>query len=460
VRRRVVDEVDNDAGLLARVDAHDPPDSLLVDAPTGRRREVHADGRARRVPALGEELGVDEHVDLASLVGRKRLGELERRRASADRLGLEPGGAELTREVVGVLHPRGVDDPGGVVEPVAVEARGCLVDQLVVEDLGQDLLVVVAADDRHRRDGCGRPHTKTANRRYQAPTGGVAERELVDRGREDVGDLLGDQLLGRRHADVDRLREAADGRARLLAQGGMRLVADDELVGGAAERADVPREPRVGLDRDRIAVQRLLALFDLGHDPVAVPLGLELSVELGDQQPAVREDEDPHRARRLDEPRRGNGLARGSRVAETEAAGGAGILGGRRLLFLGELLVELLLLELGFERLAIPVLRRLLQARDELGEHSRERVDLMTAQLRSGDEARGVIGQDALEAEHERVPNLPVRGGASPSRVHLGQRIVERAPAGPALGKGFGRILVGAQEGLAGPCSCPKGCGC
>ena len=76
VRGRVVDEVDDDAGLLARREAHDAADALLVDAAARGRREVHAHGRARRVPALGEELRVDEDVDLPALVGGERLGEL------------------------------------------------------------------------------------------------------------------------------------------------------------------------------------------------------------------------------------------------------------------------------------------------------------------------------------------------------------------------------------------------
>jgi hypothetical protein len=46
------DEVDDDARLLARMPAGDATDALLVDAPRGGRREVHADRRARRVPAL------------------------------------------------------------------------------------------------------------------------------------------------------------------------------------------------------------------------------------------------------------------------------------------------------------------------------------------------------------------------------------------------------------------------
>ena len=44
-----------------------------------------------------------------------------------------------------------VDDSGRVVEAVAVEARGGLVERLVVEDGREGALLEVAADDRHRR---------------------------------------------------------------------------------------------------------------------------------------------------------------------------------------------------------------------------------------------------------------------------------------------------------------------
>src|SRR6185295_19323331 len=47
---RRVDEVDDDAGLLAGVAPRDASDALLVDPPGGGRREGHADGRTRRVP--------------------------------------------------------------------------------------------------------------------------------------------------------------------------------------------------------------------------------------------------------------------------------------------------------------------------------------------------------------------------------------------------------------------------
>ena len=79
-----VHEVDDQPRLLARVAAGDAPDALLVDALGGGRREVHADGRARAVPALGEQLRVDQHVDVAALVAREDLGQLALGRLAGD----------------------------------------------------------------------------------------------------------------------------------------------------------------------------------------------------------------------------------------------------------------------------------------------------------------------------------------------------------------------------------------
>ena len=80
---RRMHEVDDDARLLARLAAGDAADALLVDAPRGGRREVHADGRARRVPALGEQLGVDQHVD-------RRRARSAARICASSRLGVSP----------------------------------------------------------------------------------------------------------------------------------------------------------------------------------------------------------------------------------------------------------------------------------------------------------------------------------------------------------------------------------
>ena len=143
VRGRRVHEVDDDARLLARVAAGDATDALLVDALRSGRREVHADGRARRVPALGEQHRVDEHVDLAALERGQDARQLALGRLARDRLRLHAGVLERLRDVVRVLHAGAVDDAGQVLEAHAVQVRDGGVERPLVEQCGQLLLVEV-----------------------------------------------------------------------------------------------------------------------------------------------------------------------------------------------------------------------------------------------------------------------------------------------------------------------------
>ena len=132
---RGVHEVDHQPRLLAGMAAGDAPDALLVDALGGRRRQVHADRRARAVPALGQQLRVDQHVDVAALVAREDLRQLALGRLAGDPLRLDAFGAEGLGEVVGVLHARRVHDAGHAVEARLVEVRGRHVERLLVEQL-------------------------------------------------------------------------------------------------------------------------------------------------------------------------------------------------------------------------------------------------------------------------------------------------------------------------------------
>ena len=351
-----------------------------------------------------------------------------------------------------------IDDSGKRVEAVAIERRGCLIQSLVIEHLGELALVEVAADDRDGMDRGSRRHAQVAQRRDEAAPRGVGERQVVDRRGEDVGDLLGNQLLGRGHADVDRLREGADRRARLLAERRVRLVGDHELVRVARERADVPREPRVGLDRHGVAAERLAALLDRRREPVAVPLGLELAVELRDEQAAVREDQDAERPRRLDEAGGRDGLPGSGRMAEAVAALRTRVFLEHELrLLVLRLLLELevvfLLLRLDLRQdCAVAVqLGLLLVRRDQLRQHSRQRVDLVPPQLGSGGEARRLVGQDPLEPEHQAVAHLPARRRALAAGLHLAERVVECATARGAGREDALEVLAGVEKRFACP---------
>ena len=208
---RRVDEVDDDARLLAGMAAGDAPDALLVDALGGGRREVHADGRARAVPALGEQLGVDQHVDLAALVVGEDRRELALGGLAGDRLRLDPGVAERLGDVVGVADAGGVDDAGHAVEAGLVEVGDGEVERRLVEQLGQHLLVELGVDlaaaQRHLGDRAhagARRDADAAQRRDHAAAGGLGEVEARGLRREEVGDVAGDQRAGGGHADEDR----------------------------------------------------------------------------------------------------------------------------------------------------------------------------------------------------------------------------------------------------------------
>ena len=278
-----------------------------------------------------------------------------------------------------------VDDARRVVEAVAIE-RGCSeVQRLMVEGLGQ--LLLVAADDRHVVDRGDRRNAERAQRGDQAATRRFGERQIVDGGREDVGDLLRDQLLGRGHADVERLVERADRLGRLLAESGVRLVGDHEVVRVARDLVDVASEPGVRLDRDRVLARRCLPTQSRVGEPPAVPLGGEVAVELLHEQPTVREDQDAEVRAASTNPAAAivlpdavgwrNSASRRSRVGAAVDV----VLGVRDRLEQAELVLRLLLERLGrlVERHdgAVAVAVLLLVRVDELGQYPGERVDLV-----------------------------------------------------------------------------------
>ena len=150
----------------------------------------------------------------------------------------------------------------------------------------------------------------------------------------------------------------------------------------------MPREPGVGLDRDRVTAQRLLPRLDEVGEAVAVALGRQIALELRDEQAAVGEDQDPERAGGLDEAGGGDRLAGGGRMAEPVAADRARVLARELLrLLLALLLGGLVLLdvvgvfglELGVTVAVLVHLDLALVRRDQLRQHPRERVDLVLA---------------------------------------------------------------------------------
>ena len=124
---------------------------------------------------------------------------------------------------------------------------------------------------------------------------------------------------------------AADRGAGLLAERGVRLVADHDRV-GVRDVAGVAHEPLVGLDGHRARPPAVSSPFlqQRRRDAVAVAAVAQLAEELVDEVAAVGEDQDAAGARGLDEAERGDGLAGAGRVLEPEAAGGARVLAAAR----------------------------------------------------------------------------------------------------------------------------------
>ena len=119
----------------------------------------------------------------------------------------------------------------------------------------------------------------------------------------------------------------ADRRRRLLAQRGVRLVADDDRV-GVGDAPGVADEPLVGLDGDRaVGAVGAGAVEQRRRLAVAVAAVVQLAEELVDEVAAVGEDQDAAGARGLDEAHRGDGLAGAGRVLEPEALVGVGVVG-------------------------------------------------------------------------------------------------------------------------------------
>ena len=85
----------------------------------------------------------------------------------------------------------------------------------------------------------------------------------------------------------------------------------------------------------------------------------------------------------------------------------------------------------------------------QLGERAGERVDLVRGELGAVAQGRRLDRQEALQAEQHRVIAAPLDRGLLGARRELGQRGVERLPAGGAGGERLGPLAV-EQERLAG----------
>ena len=95
----------------------------------------------------------------------------------------------------------------------------------------------------------------------------------------------------------------------------------------------------------------------------------------------------------------------------------------------------------------------LLDVGDQRGERARERVDLVGVELGAVGEVRLLLGEQPLEAEHEREVAAPLDRRRLAALVDLGERGVQR-PAPRGAGGEVLRLLALEQERLAGELAC------
>ncbi len=253
-----------------------------------------------------------------------------------------------------------VDDAGRRAEALSIETGRGLVERLMIEGRSECAFLEVAADDGDGVDGSRRRNAQVSERSDEPAPRGIRERKVVDGGRKDVGDLLRDEILGGRHADEERLVEGAYRGARLLAERGVCLVAEDEVVRRSIELGAVSREPRVRLDRQRVLPERCRSREHGVREAVAVALGCEVTLELRDKEASVGEDQDAERARCIHEPGCRDRLPGRRRMAEPVAACSPWIIPlklGLERLVVDEAGVEVvvgLLVEVGIDDDAVP----------------------------------------------------------------------------------------------------------
>src|SRR5918995_2103603 len=247
----------------------------------------------------------------------------------------------------------------------------------------------------------------------------------------------------------------------------MRLVADDDRV-GVRDLACVANEPLVGLDRHRTAGGRLAAAVpqERRGDALLVAAVAQLAEELVDEVSAVGEDQDAAGARGLHEAQGGDRLARARGVLDPEAGRRARILvdGIRCRLFLsllGGIPVERLLvgqlvaldLHLAGVQLLQPGRSLAVAADQQLGlerdQRARQRVDLVSRQRRAVREMWLLLGQQPLQAQHQRELPPPLDRRLRAPRVELLQRRVERGAARAVVRQRGSGVLPFENEGLS-----------
>ena len=142
---RQVDEVEDEAVLLAGVEARAAAHALGVEA-LGARGARHGDARhARIVEALGQDAHVREDLDAPLAEVGQGLGARLARHGAVDDAGGDAERVQRVGQVAGVVHRHAERDRAPVARQLLDRARDERVALLDVDGLGELLLVEVEA---------------------------------------------------------------------------------------------------------------------------------------------------------------------------------------------------------------------------------------------------------------------------------------------------------------------------
>ncbi len=213
---------------------------------------MHHHGRAGLVPALGQQVGVAQHVDVALAELREDLAEFLQRRLTGDGSRADVVGAQLVCERVRLRDGGGVGDTSQSErsEVLHPDIRARLVPQRAVEGAPKARLVEVATHPNDVRQVDGTFDAQAAKRSQDAALDRLQAVQCRGDRAEHLLDMAGGGRRRGRETHEDRVLGAIEQRPGLRAQGSVGLVADHEADVLPVHVRLVAKTRLIGGDRD------------------------------------------------------------------------------------------------------------------------------------------------------------------------------------------------------------------
>ena len=254
-------------GLFADVGAHHTAESLHEHALRRRRCQVHHDRGAGLVPAFGQQVRVAQHVDVTAGELTKDLVELADRRLPGDGGGIGATCLHLIGQGVCLCNGRRVRNAGQpkrakVLDP---DIGAGLVPERAIERTPKARLVEVPADADDVRQVDGTLDTQAPQRRKNAAFDRLEPVERRGNGTEHLLDVAGCGGRGRGEPGERGFGGTVEEPARLLAECGVRLVADDQAKAVPLDLVRVAQTGLVRRDRDPVTPGGRWPVHVVGH---------------------------------------------------------------------------------------------------------------------------------------------------------------------------------------------------